>query len=425
MTKKLILWLGISLVCFTAFVLSVRATEKETVSLTNVDGKVEATLELPGEAVEEIVALQLSFQIETGEGTFKKEDISFDFDAGFSGATVQKYNYQEDTGVLSIYISGKKDLYSGKGLNQSQNPEIPLGKVVVNSDKTASVKVVKNSFKTVNKAHGMYEGEVNTGDGGTTINNGNTGGDAENNPGSSNENFNPGEGSDNENGNYGSGSSEEDGNRVQPTDQEAGTINIKGISKKILNAGRSEGTDRINEEQNSGDLTDRVQEEDESWLSEDFRWEEGAKLWEEKLGAVDMDVWTKLFFGLFIVSASVASAIGIGLAVKASQKRKKRRKRRIQASHGGYSATGTGRRTASPHVGQRHLQKGSSTVQLEKVHKKSSASLEKSPTNRGKSKRRVQNVQAKKHPQKKRIYQEQPKWKDNGKPYVRKRRKIS
>lgn len=379
MTKKLILWLGISLVCFTAFVLSVRATEKESVSLTNVDGKVQATLELPGEAAEEIVALQLSFQIETGEGTFKKEDISFDFDAGFSGATVQKYNYQEDTGILSIYISGKEDLYSGKGLNQSQNPEIPLGKVVVNSDKTASVKVVKNSFKTVNKAHGMYEGEVNTGDGGQTINNGNTGGDADNspgsdeaigNPGSSNGSFNPGEGNDDENGVYGSGSSGKDSGNVQPTDRDAGTVGVLGISKKILNADWSEETDKIDAEPDADDFTDQEQEEDESWLSEDLLWEEGAKFWKEKTGALDMDVWTKLFFGLFAVSASVASAIGISLAVKASQKRKKRKKRRIQK------------------------------VQAKKRSRK-------------------------KHTQKKRTHQEQPVWKDINKPYVRKRRKIS
>ncbi len=442
MTKKLILWLGISLVCFTAFVLSVRATEKETVSLTNVDGKVEATLELPGEAVEEIVALQLSFQIETGEGTIKKEDISFDFDAGFSGATVQKYNYREDTGILSIYISGKKDLYSGKGLNQAQNPEIPLGKVVVNSDKTASVKVVKNSFKTVNKAHGMYEGEVNTGDGGQTINNGNTGGDADNNnpgvggetgtPGSSNENFNPGDGSSNENGAFGSGSSVKDSNSVQSTDKTAGNAGVVGISKKVLNADWTEGVDRIDVESDSDNFIDSEQEEDESWFSEDLLWEEGAKLWKEKTGAVDMDVWTKLFFGLFAVSASVASAIGISLAVKASGKRKKRRRRRIQAaSHMARSTAGTGRRSVSLHEEQRSSQKGRSTSQADKVRRKrSAAQMEKTSGNYGQSKRHVQKVQAKKgaakrHAQKKHTYPDQPVWKDNNKPYVRKRRKIS
>ena len=35
---------------------------------------------------------------------------------------------------------------------------------------------MKDSFKTVNRAHGMYEGEVNTGDGGQTVNNGSSGG---------------------------------------------------------------------------------------------------------------------------------------------------------------------------------------------------------------------------------------------------------
>lgn len=353
MTKKLILWLGISLVCFTAFVLSVRATEKETVSLTNVDGEVEATLELPGEAAEEIVALQLSFQINAEGGTIKKEDISFDFDAGFSGVTVQKYNYREDTGILSIYISGKEDLYSGNNLNQAQNPRISLGKVVVNSDKAAVVKVVKNSFKTVNKAHGMYEGEVNTGDGGQTINNSNTGGSTDNSPGVDEETGNPGS----SNGNFNSGerneSSDNGSNDVRPTDKVAGTAGITGISKRILDADWSEGPVRTDVKSDQDDFTGKEQEEDESWFPEQFPWEDGAKLWEEKVGAVDMDVWTKLFFGLFVASASVATAIGISLAVNTSGKRKKRRRR------------------------------------------------------------------------KKRIYQDRPVWKDNDRPYARKRRKIS
>lgn len=392
MTKKLILWLGISLVCFTAFVLSVRATEKESVSLTNVDGKVEATLELPGEAAEEIVALQLSFQIKTEEGTIQREDISFDFDTGFSGTAIKEYHYQEDTGILSIYISGKEDLYSGKSLNQAQNPEIPLGKVVVNSDRTASVKVVKNSFKTVNKAHGMYEGEVNAGDGGETVNNGSTDGGANDgpedgeemvSPGLPNDNLNPDKGNGDQNIIYGNENFGEGSNGKRPADKEAGAAGIAGISKKVLNADRSEGIDRSDAkpgiEAGVDNFTDREQEEEGAHFSEDLLWEEGAKLWKDKIGAVDMDVWTKLFFGLFAVSASVASAIGIGLTVKASGKRKKRRKRLVKSSRS---------------------KKGMHTVQI----KKSSA---------------------KRKTQKKRTYQNQPVWKDNNKPYVRKRRKIS
>ena len=106
MRNKFILWLGISLVCFTAFVLSVRAAEKETVSLNNVNGQIEATLELPVEEnpdgsftpPEDIVAIQLSFQI-SGPGSIKKEDVSFDFGSGIPEGTMTEYRYQEDTGV--------------------------------------------------------------------------------------------------------------------------------------------------------------------------------------------------------------------------------------------------------------------------------------------------------------------------------------
>lgn len=424
MTKKLMLWLGISLVCFTAFVLSARAVEKETVSLTNVDGQIEATLELPEMPAEEIVALQLSFQIGSTQGSIGKEEVSFAFDAGLPKEALQQCRYQEDTGVLTIYISGNQDLYPKGNAPSAGNPKLSLGKVVVNSDRDASVKVVKNSFKTVNKAHGMYEGEVNTGDGGQIINNGSTDKDTnstdkdtnrnpdpeqiENNNSTSGENSKPGDGSD-------SGDLEKNG-ILAPAQNEkkekgAAAIRTIGVSEKIMDAVRTEGTD-------SGQpvMTGNEDGQEEPTLPEDSLWEEGAKLWREKTGSVDMEVWTKIFFGLFAASALVASTIAISLAVQSPGKRKKRRKRRTYARKNGQPPTqikNVSRKKpvrpsqrSLPESRERRPEKRATV----KGHAKS-ASVRKKQTvrkTRGKS-----------------PYREQPVWKDDNKTYVRKRRKIS
>lgn len=416
MTKKLMLWLGISLVCFTAFVLSARAVEKETVSLTNVDGQIEATLELPGMPAEEIVALQLSFQIGASQGSIGKEDISFAFDAGLPGEALKQCRYQEDTGILTIYISGNQNLYPKGNGSSDANPKLSLGKVIVNSNQDTSVKVIKNSFKTVNKAHGMYEGEVNTGDGGQTINNGSTDKDV---------NSNPNQGAIGNN----SGSSDE---VLKPdTADNSGGSNKGGIltadqngkkekSVVSVSAGSLKGILGTVSPEESGDdmpMPDRDENNQEApVLPEDSLWQEGAKLWREKTGSIDMDVWTKIFFGLFAASASVASVVGINLAVRASRRRKKRRKRRTYAK-------GTGRSTARV-KNTSHRQSGRTSQRpLPSSRKKLPV---KSEIVKGNTK--ASNVRKKQPVRKTQVrtsYREQPVWKDNNKSYVRKRRKIS
>lgn len=398
MRNKFILWLGISLVCFTAFVLSVRATEKETVSLTNVDGQIEATLELPVEEKpdgtitppEDIVAIQLSFQI-SGSGNIGKEDVSFEFGSGIPAGAIQEYRYQEDTGVLNIYISGKENIYSNKNIS--------LGKVIVNSDEKTTVKVVKNSFKTVNRAHGMYEGEVNTGDGGQTVGNGSLGG------GSSDDDVGeimkppeetkkPGEG-----GSWGSSNGEglTAGEQSGKKGEEKPTAGTTGSSKRIMDTalkGIADGshlTSNPEVKDLGGEDSKSDQEEYSPLIPENSLWEDGAKLWREKTGAIDMDVWTKIFFGLFVGSSVAAGGIGLNMAVRSSRKRKRRRRRHIRARRGSYAA-----------------------AKQKKSVKRSTRTV-----------RRIQGGGTEGRRKSVRTRREQPVWKDEKKPYVRKRRKIS
>lgn len=408
MTKKLMLWLGISLVCFTAFVLSARAVEKETVSLTNVDGQIEAALELPEAPAEEIVALQLSFQIGAAQGSIGKEDVSFAFDAGLPGEALQQCRYQEETGILTIYISGNQNLYPKGSEASTGNPKLSLGRVIVNSDKDASVKVVKNSFKTVNKAHGMYEGEVNTGDGGQIINNGGTDKDVMDNPGQGETD-----------GNFGAPDEgvrpNEEGiltaDRKEKKEKNAFSMGIAGGLKGILGA--------VGPEKASGEtlVSDRDDESQKApVMPEDSLWQEGAKLWREKTGSIDMEVWTKIFFGLFAASASVASVIGVSLSVQASGRRKKRRKRRTNARRNdrppiriknvSHRQPGRPSQRPLPRTGER-LSVRSQTV---KRHTKAANVRKNQPVRKAQGKS---------------PYREHPVWKDDNKSYVRKRRKIS
>lgn len=408
MTKKLMLWLGISLVCFTAFVLSARAVEKETVSLTNVDGQIEAALELPEVPAEEIVALQLSFQIGAAQGSIGKEDVSFAFDAGLPGEALQQCRYQEETGILTIYISGNQNLYPKGSEASTGNPKLSLGRVIVNSDKDASVKVVKNSFKTVNKAHGMYEGEVNTGDGGQIINNGGTDKDVMDNPGQGETD-----------GNFGAPDEgvrpNEEGiltaDRKEKKEKNAFSMGIAGGLKGILGA--------VGPEKASGEtlVSDRDDESREApVMPEDSLWQEGAKLWREKTGSIDMEVWTKIFFGLFAASASVASVIGVSLSVQASGRRKKRRKRRTNA-----------RRNDRPPIRMKnvsHRQPGRPSQRpLPRTGEK--LSVRSQTVKRHTKAANVRKNQPVRKAQGKSPYREHPVWKDDNKSYVRKRRKIS
>lgn len=109
----------------------------ETNDMRNEEGKIK----------DEIVSLQISFQIETKAGDSQKNQIAFDFDKSITSA-VRQYRYHKDTGILNVYVAGKEDL--------CQTEQLSLGSIVLSSDQengsAASVKIVDQSLITVNKA---------------------------------------------------------------------------------------------------------------------------------------------------------------------------------------------------------------------------------------------------------------------------------
>ena len=136
----------------------IAAAKTAAVTLTVEGNEVKVALELPSEAQEgqsnydETKSLQLGFQVNILRGEGEKYRLSFVFDNEIT-SSVKQFSYQEETGLLQIYLSGEQDLYAGSG--------ITLGRIVVestgNSDVTASIRVAENSLKTVNDAFELQE----------------------------------------------------------------------------------------------------------------------------------------------------------------------------------------------------------------------------------------------------------------------------
>ncbi len=121
--------------------------EAEDNVLLHPNGNKAAVVLEAGELKDEVVSLQISFQVETKEGDSQKNQVAFEFDKSITSA-VRQYRYHKDTGTLNVYVAGKEDL--------GKDGELSLGNVVLSSDyehgALASVKVVDQSLVTVNKA---------------------------------------------------------------------------------------------------------------------------------------------------------------------------------------------------------------------------------------------------------------------------------
>lgn len=350
MAKKLTLLIGILAISFAVFTLSVRADVRETVSLESEGDKIKATLELPEASKDEIVALQLSFQIEPEQGSVS--DVSFEFDPGISGSAVTQYRYQEESGILNIYISGKDNIYGDQ-------KTITLGKVVVNSNGNTSVRVEKDSFKTVNKAFDKYEGEVNTGNGGQIVNNkpADPPGDKDENgdseivggdyPGSNDTGTNgdikdddPNEiifdgesyapGTNNSGGNHsssGSTTAQKKNNDRQIWSLKSGgaVAGTKKMFHPTEDGMESEKTDSEYGEEGSFEPEDTSPEEDQELT------EKGVAFWKEKISSLDTDAWSKVFWGLLAVAGTAAIALTTVMIVSDFNSKKKKRIRRMRA----------------------------------------------------------------------------------------------
>lgn len=151
MIKKLIRGIGAMSVCLFLFPLSAFAADK-SVTLSETGDEVQVFVELPSETkVEPITSLQMEFQVEITQGNAEQAKAEFHFNETIK-SSVKEYRYHADTGILTIYISGKNNLFSEKYLS---GQKLELGKLTVHTEDALGVKakisVVKDSYHFVRK----------------------------------------------------------------------------------------------------------------------------------------------------------------------------------------------------------------------------------------------------------------------------------
>ena len=146
-------WLqrGVSLllICLLAGPIAIQADTIEKIILTAKENQVETVL-IPSDTKDTIRSLQLSFQIKAKQGKVLKEHVQFRFHRDIK-SDVQEWRYQEDTGRLTIYLSGDEHLYA--------QDELRLGMVELKlaAGTKAEVSVIEDSLKTVNDVYAVNE----------------------------------------------------------------------------------------------------------------------------------------------------------------------------------------------------------------------------------------------------------------------------
>ena len=131
--------------------IAIRADAVEKIILTGSEQQVEATITLPDtKGSVPIRSLQLSFQIRAIQGKIEKEQVAFEFHKDIQ-SDIREWRYQEDTGRLTVYLSGDHDLYAKEDL------KLGAVKLELNDGTKAEVSVLENSLKTVDDHYAMNE----------------------------------------------------------------------------------------------------------------------------------------------------------------------------------------------------------------------------------------------------------------------------
>lgn len=140
--KKVFVAAALAVCCIMPLTLSVSASENNEIRLESNGG--EAVLEVcfPQAAAEEIASMQMSVSVKANAGSVNLEFIP---DSGLSSKIVES-RYQNDTGVLNIYLAGTEALFSSSDF-------ITVGRIKIStygSDPvSAAVEVVKDSVRFV------------------------------------------------------------------------------------------------------------------------------------------------------------------------------------------------------------------------------------------------------------------------------------
>lgn len=155
MKKRRMEVLGLLLVCFLLMSGRAAAVMRNTVFLEETGSGAAVSVRLEEER-DDILSLGLRLQVSFTEGDGSAAQVSFAFDSAI-GTKVMEYRYNAEQGILSLYISGQQNLFTGQ--------ELKLGAVTVGvpegSEATVRISVVEDSLQLVNAAYdGEDSGEV-------------------------------------------------------------------------------------------------------------------------------------------------------------------------------------------------------------------------------------------------------------------------
>lgn len=130
------------MVVFTILSMSAVKASEESVALTPADDKVLVTLHM--NPALEAFSMKASFKVEAVNGTVK--NIKFNFDPSMT-STINEYRFQQESNILTVYISGNKDLILEDTLN--------LGNISFDAQDNTDVKItfIKDSLQYVTSAY--------------------------------------------------------------------------------------------------------------------------------------------------------------------------------------------------------------------------------------------------------------------------------
>lgn len=136
MKKNIITAIFAGLSAFALFTAGAYAASAEGITVTD-GGNVTVQSKEQG-----VCAFQFSLDVTADEGT----EVSFEFDGGLA-VRVAEYRYNEDTGIMNIYVADSKPLFDA-------SESLTVGAV-----KGGTASAVEDSFKLVDGALGIRSGE--------------------------------------------------------------------------------------------------------------------------------------------------------------------------------------------------------------------------------------------------------------------------
>lgn len=141
--KKYIARIVVMLLIASVLPLQVSAAEKESIELAVEAEQVGVSLTLPQSVSGNILSLQVGLKVDSNV----QEETTATFQFSENVAKVADYRYNQEKGILNIYLSGTKTLF------QNGTESLKLGNVEINTTNengaTVHVSVVENSVKMV------------------------------------------------------------------------------------------------------------------------------------------------------------------------------------------------------------------------------------------------------------------------------------